>query len=259
MPPIKRSASLGRLTLSLVIILAAGAAHADASRPGESGSGGEPLAFKLTPSFYATSDQRSATDTNLRANLGNHAVWLGYYQRGGEFKQTRSGYEYSADLPFGKLVPSLQIATHGFLGGSLNAEIGETAFGGVYALLGLGRTNKKDYYNLNFDPNDSAVYGLGTRLVSNSTINLYTVRDNRLHTEQRVNHLTWRYAPDPRHRLTADFSSKQGRPSAEQDSVSGRGLSLTYDFNNLFVRAAKDNKVNFSNQDMTRVSLGMRF
>lgn len=259
MNPIQLPACLGPLTITLGTLLGASAVHADASRPGENSSDGEHLTFKLTPSIYTTTDQRSATDTNLRANHGDHAVWLGYYQRGGEFKQTRSGYEYSADLPFGKLVPSLQIATHGFLGGSLNAEIGEATFGGVYALLGLGRTNKRDYYNLNFDPNDSAVYGLGTRLVSNSTINLYTVRDNRLHTEQRVNHLTWRYVPDPRHRWTADFSSKQGRPSAEEDSVSGRGLSLTYDFNDLFIRLAKDNKVNFSSQDMTRISLGIRF
>jgi hypothetical protein len=259
MNPIQHSAKLGLTVITFAMFFTSGTACADASRPGEADGGDAHLAFKLTPSYYASHDQRSATDTNLRANLGDHAFWLGYYQRGAELRQTRSGYEYSADLPFGKLVPSLQIATHGFIGGSLNAEIGETVFGGNYLLLGLGRTNKKDYYNLNFDPNDSAVYGVGTRRLGNSTINLYTVRDNRLHTEQRVNHLTWRYAPDPHHRWTADFSSKQGRPSAEEDSVSGRGLSLTYDFNDWFIRLAKDNKVNFSSQDMTRVSLGIRF
>lgn len=141
--------------------------------------------FKFTPSYYATTNQADATDLNLCANSGPHAIWLGHYQRGGEFEQTRTGYEYTAKFPFVQLVPSLQLASHGFAGGSLNAQIGDA----IYALLGYGRTNTRDYYNLNFDPNDSVVYGLGTSLLPKSTISLFTVKDNRLHTGRWS--LTW--------------------------------------------------------------------
>jgi len=211
--------------------------------------------FKLTPSYYSTSHQTGATDLNLRANSGPHAVWLGYYQRGSEFEQVRTGYEYTAELPFGKLVPSIQLASHGFAGGSINLEAGDQ----IFALLGYGRTNAKDYYNLNFDPNDSFVYGLGTRLLPKSTLSLFSVKDNRLHTGQVVTHAVWRYQAAERQRLTLDLSTKHGRASADEESVSGRAVSLTYDYQSVFVRLARDHKVNFTADDQTRVSLGLRF
>lgn len=229
---------------------------ADASRPGDvEVNEAEAWSFKLTPSYYATTHQPDATDLNLRANQGPHAVWLGYYQRGGEFAQTRTGYEYTAQLPFGLLVPSLQLASHGFAGGAVNAQIGDQ----VYGLLGYGRTNARDYYNLNFDPNDSVVYGLGTRLFPKSTVSLFTVRDNRLHTGQEVTHLIWRTTPDERQRWTVDFSSKHGRATPDDEAVSGQALSLTYDYRDVFIRLARDKKVNFTNDDQTRFSLGVRF
>ncbi|MFX8385613.1 hypothetical protein ABTL78_19560, partial [Acinetobacter baumannii] len=63
---------------------------ADPSRPG----GGEVMsaeawAFKFTPSLYRTTHETTASDLNLRANLGEHALWLGYYRRGSEFQQAR--------------------------------------------------------------------------------------------------------------------------------------------------------------------------
>lgn len=243
--------------LGLSLVVAAGAASADATPPGgaEVAAGNAGWAFKLTPSYYVTSHQKDATDLNLRGNYGPHALWLGYYQRGSEFEQTRGGYEYTAQLPFGQLVPSLQVASHGFAGGSLNAQIGDQ----VYALLGYGRTNTKDYYNLNFDPNDSVVYGLGTRLLPKSNLALFTVKDNRLHTGQMVTHLVWRYWPDEGQRWTVDFSSKHGRAAVDEDSVSGRALSVTYDRGAVFVRLARDNKVNFTADDQTRISVGLRF
>jgi hypothetical protein len=215
----------------------------------------EPWAFKLTPSYYVTTNEKDATDTNLRANHGPHAVWLGYYRRGSEFGQTRTGYEYTARLPLVQLVPSLQLASGGFVGGSLNAQIGDS----IYALLGFGRTNVRDYYNLNFDPNDSIAYGFGTSLLPKSNLSLFTVRDNRLHTDQVITHAVWRLSPDEHHRWTVDLSSKHGRASANDDPVSGYALSITYDDRDVFFRLARDRKVNFSTEDQTRVSLGLRF
>ena len=234
-------------------LLGSPVAFADAT--GSAVASDEAWTFKLTPSYYVTTHQKDATDVNLRANQGAHAFWLADYRRGSEFEQMRGGYEYTAPLPFGQLVPSLQLATHGFAGGSINAQLGDE----IYALLGFGRTNSREYYNLNFDPNDSVLYGLGTRLLPKSSLSLFTVRDNRLHTGQVVTHMVWRFAPDDRQRWTADFSSKHGRATADDELVSGKALSVTYDYRDMFVRLARDRKVNFTAEDQTRFSLGLRF
>lgn len=233
-------------------------AVADASRPGAAegaGEAGEPWAFKLTPSYYATTNQYSATDLNLRTNSGAHALWLGYYRRGTEFEQTRAGYEFTLEAGYATLIPSLQLATHGFAGTAVNLEIGTS----VYALLGYGRTNARDYYNLNFDPNDSIVYGIGTRLIPGTRLALYTVKDNRLHTEQAVTHLVARTQWADRQRLTLDLFEKSGREAEEAPQVSGHGVALTYDYRDFFVRMARDHKVNFSSENQSRISLGLRF
>ncbi len=230
--------------------------YADTATSGETGVvTADSWAFKLTPSYYVTTHEKDATDLNLRANHGPHAIWLGHYQRSSEFEQTRTGYEYTAQIPFGQLVPSLQLASHGFVGGSINAQIGDL----IYALLGFGRTNTRDYYNLNFDPNDSVVYGFGTRLLPKSTLSLFTVKDNRLHTGQIVTHAVWRMLPDDHQRWTVDLSSKHGRATADDESVSGKALSVTYDYRDIFFRLAQDRKVNFTTEDQTRLSVGLRF
>lgn len=211
--------------------------------------------FKLTPSYYVTTREKDATDLNLRANYGPHAIWLGHYRRDGEFEQTRTGYEYTAQIPFGQLVSSLQLATHGFAGGSINAQMG----GSIYALLGFGRTNTQDYYNLNFDPNDSVLYGFGTRLLPKSTLSLFAVKDNRLNTDQIVVHAIWRMLPDEHQRWTVDLSGKHGRATPDDESVSGKALSVTYDNRDIFFRLAQDQKVNFTADDQTRLTIGLRF
>ncbi|WP_428827784.1 hypothetical protein ACLIKD_07375 [Azonexus sp. IMCC34842] len=245
-----------RILFFWLLLGPAALALADPARPGAAEDVGDAAwDFKLTPSYYATAHQTGASDLNLRADSGPHAVWLGYYRRGNEFEQTRTGYEFTAETPFGKIVPSLQLASHGFAGGSLNAEVGQA----IFALVGFGRTNAKDYYNLNFDPNDSITYGLGTRLLPKSMLSLFTVKDNRLHTGQMVTHAVWRYLPAEHQRLTLDLSSKHGRASAEDDSVSGKAVSVTYDYQSVFVRLARDRKVNFTADDQTRLSLGLRF
>jgi hypothetical protein len=237
-------------------LLHAASALADPSPRGEAETGpADRWAFKLTPSYYVTERQKDAIDLNLRANLGPQAFWLAHYRRGSEFEQTRAGYEYTAQWPLLQVIPSLQVASHGFAGGSITAQAGAS----VYAILGLGRTNLRDYYNLNFDPNDSLVVGIGTRLLPKSNLTLFTVQDNRLHTGQKVVHLVWRYSPSDRTRWTVDLSTKHGRPDADADPVAGGAVSVTYDYGDLFFRVARDRKVNFGNDDQTRVSVGLRF
>ncbi|MCG2577856.1 hypothetical protein LZ012_12735 [Dechloromonas sp. XY25] len=245
-------------SIFLLLSLLPALALADASRPGTAegvDAASEAWSFKLTPSYYATTHQPAASDINLRANNGPHALWLGYYRRDSEFEQTRTGYEFTFETDYAKLVPSLQLATHGFAGAAVNLEIGTT----VYALLGYGRTNARDYYNLNFDPNDSVVYGVGARLIPGTNLSLYTVKDNRLHTEQVVNHLVARTQLAEKQRLTLDLSEKHGRESADDPKVSGHGLSVTYDYRDAFLRLARDHKVNFSTENQSRLSLGLRF
>jgi len=237
-------------------LLGISVAYADTDTQGEAVIvAADTWAFKLTPSYYVTTHEKDATDVNLRANHGPHAIWLGYYRRGSEFEQTRTGYEYTAQIPYGQLVPSLQLANHGFVGGSINAQIGDS----IFALLGFGRTNTRDYYNLNFDPNDSVTYGFGTRLLPKSTLSLFEVKDNRLHTGQMVTHAVWRMLPDEHERWTVDFSSKHGRATVYDKSVSGKALSVTYDYRDIFFRLAQDRKVNFTTEDQTRLSIGLRF
>ena len=218
-------------------------------------NGTEDWTFKFTPSAYSGRQQTTASDVNLRGNHGQHTVWLGHYTRPGEFQQTRSGYEFNARTSFVQWTPSFQVASHGFWGGSLNAAIGET----VYGLLGLGRTNLKDYYNLNFDPNDAVTYGLGWHAQDNNQWSLFTIHDNRLHTGQVVTHGVWRHATDAHHRWTVDLSRKQGRATPDSPMVQGRSWALTYDHEALFFKLAQDQKVNFSGLDQWRAAMGWRF
>lgn len=214
------------------------------------------IAYKFTPDFYSTTNEHPAYDLNLRGNIGPHAGWIGYYQRGSEFDQLRLGYEGSFDVPFGKLVPSVVVATHGFVGGSVNALVGDKYFG----LLGLGRTNLATYFNLNFDPNDAVTFGVGTRAIPGTTLALFQVRDNRLDTGQRVTHMVARTGGFAKGlRWTVDLFHKEGSETAGSEHVRGTGASVTCDFGRYFVRLANDPHVNFSPDRMVRAAVGVRF
>ena len=216
---------------------------------------GTPLTYKLTPSSYTNDSGVRATDWNLRLHQGAHTTWLGHYSNSDQFVQSRAGYEYAWQNAWGQWVPSLQVASMGFAGGSINWQTPGT----VYGLLGWGRTNGQPYYNLNFDPNDSVLYGLGYKASERTNLSLYNISDNRFNTGQSVTHLVWRYAPNDRQRFTLDLATKQGRPSAEEAEVKGQIISLAYDHGPVFVHWAQDRKVNFNEDNQTRLSLGVRF
>lgn len=211
--------------------------------------------LKVTPSYYQTTQEAGATDVNVRANHDNHALWIGQYDQASSFHQTRVGYEYTYTTPWGQIVPSLQGASGGFVGGSLNAQWGQS----TYLLTGWGRTNLKPYYNLNFDPNDAITLGVGTWLTPEHQLGLWRTQDNRLHTSQQVTHLVWRYHLPNGNRLTMDASSKSGRSEPDSEVVKGRSLSATWDWSRYFIRVARDQQVNFSNQDQKRISLGWHY
>ena len=213
-------------------------------------------AFKFTSALYSERDSPIASDQNLRGNLGEHTAWIAHYQRGGEFAQTRAGYEYTVKLPFGQLIPSLQAATHGFVGGALTAQLGSDT---TWAIVGFGRTNLKPYYNLSFDPNDSVVFGAGVRLRGSGVLSLFTVADDRLGTGQKVTHLVWRDRFTKDQRITIDLVHKTGSPEAGLPGAPGKGLTITYDHGNLFARIGREQRVNFTSGDQTRFAAGFRF
>lgn len=219
------------------------------------------FAWKLTPSSYHETANRSAVDLNLRGNRENDTFWIAQYKRGGEFQQTRAGYERQFAVPIGRVIASGQYASRGFLGASVTLEASTAAMGPYVGLLGLGRTNQKPYYNLNFDPNDSVLIGAGWRPDEGTALTLFHVRDDRLGTKQRVTHLVLRQKTGARSRWTVDVFNRSGRSDADPESelFKANGIALTYEYEPWFVRLAWDPKVNYSNSDMTRVAIGVRF
>lgn len=215
----------------------------------------EKIQYKLTVSHYSTKETQS-NDINLRASLANQTGWLGYYRETpSSFDQLRAGYERTDQIPFTKIVSSFQVAQHGFLGFSETAEIGAPFF----ALVGYGRTNLKPYNNINFDPNDAVTYGIGWRGPQNDSISFYSVRDNRVISGQQIMHLLLRKTINNSQKFTIDIFNKNGPSDAMGNSISATGLAITYDVSHYFLRLAYDPKVNFSQENMTRISTGIRF
>jgi hypothetical protein len=212
------------------------------------------IAFKITPSYYASSDGNDASDVNLRGTLGAHTAWIGFYQDRAHYQQTRIGYDYRHDYGFFRPVLSAQLASGGFLGGSATAEIG----GDTYAIAGLGRTNLRPYYNLNFDPNDAITLGIGSRLLEKKELSLFHIWDDRLGTRQHVTHAVLGYKPTEAESWTVDASYKHGIAD-NGDYVKGYALSVYYGFGNYFTKIVLDEDANFSVNSQTRFSLGLRF
>ena len=210
--------------------------------------------LKLTTSWYRSSDSNNANDINLRANYGDHAAWIGQYRDHQNYQQTRTGYEFTEHLGTAQIVWSAQAASGGFLGGSINGQVGDT----TYALLGFGRTNLKNYYNLNFDPNDAITLGIGRHLDSETDLSLYQVRDDRLHTQQRITHLYLHRRRTETLRYSIDATYKSGLNS-DGNFITGYGLTATVAMPLYFVRIAHDQNANFGAATQTRVSLGITF
>ena len=214
----------------------------------------DPIAFKFTPSYYFSSNGNNATDLNFRASRDGHTAWLGEYVDKSGYQQTRLGYEYKFDGGMVRPTLSAQLASGGFVGGSLTTEVG----GEYYATLGLGRTNLKDYYNLNFDPNDAITFGVGTRALNNTEISLQQVRDDRLGTGQQITHLVLRYKPTEAERISIDGAYKSGL-GTNTTYLHGYSLSVDYDYHQYFSKIAFDQYANFTSAKLTRFSLGVRF
>ena len=217
-----------------------------------------PISYKFTAGHYQLSGvglpAAAGLDANLRATGSFGNAWLGWYGAAAQdVKQVRAGWDSSYKLGSVRFMPSLQIASGGFVGGSAMVETGDTWFVGV----GAGRTNLRNYANLNFDPNDAWMLSGGYRWVDNQSLALQVVRDNRLNPDQQNMHLVYRAPVNGNNRLTLDMLQKKGLVAGLP--INRFGLSVGYDWPRYFVRVAWDPQVNFTAQDMLRLSVGTRF
>ena len=209
--------------------------------------------FKLTLGGFKFSENGNGVDINIRHSSDYGNVWLGYFRAPRlDANQWRAGWDKS----FGEAVriqPSLQVASGGFVGGSLNIETGERWIVGA----GLGRTNLRPYYNLNFDPNDAWSLLAGYRAESGQSYGASYVRDNRENPDQQHFHLTSRTPLQGKERLTLDLLYKRGLVDGQR--IAKVGGTITYDWPRFFVRLAFDPNTNFTADNVWRASIGARF
>lgn len=252
--------SFARPAWALAAALAAGVAFgfdesADGERTREPAEE-EKVAWKLTTTYYSTTNEKGAGDINLRGVYGPHTAWVGYYEQPGEFRQGRVGYEYAVHLPMSQVVVGVQYASQGFFGGGVAAAIG----GEVYGLIGVSRTNEKPYFNLNFDPNDAWIFGVGAHLPHGASFVAYQVRGEWAAAGQQVTHAVYRMKPTPETRLGIDLFYKSGPLEGDDGgTVRAAGASVALDYRKWFARLTWDPKVNFTPNDMVRVAVGLRF
>lgn len=217
-----------------------------------------PVAYKFTSGIYNFTGGGLPTgqglDINLRASGSQGNFWVGWFRSPMlEVHQSRAGWDQTYTFGEVRWMPSLQIASGGFVGGSFGVELGDSWFVGA----GLGRTNLRDYVNLNFDPNDALMLSGGYRWGEKSSLTAQLVRDNRQHPDQQHIHLTYRIPVREGDRLTLDVLSKRGLVDGER--IARVGFSAGYDWPQYFVKLAWDPQTNFTAQDMVRLSFGARF
>ena len=226
------------------------ASHADG------GDDDRHLSWKLTPSYYANSDDTHARDVNLRADFGDQRAWIGDYRDSQGYHQSRAGFDAVTQVGIVNFDFSGQYATGGFWGGSVTTQIGSDA---NYAIVGWGRTNLHPYYNLNFDPNDAITVGFGTKALARGLeAQLYHIWDDRLPTRQHVTHLLMHYALTEQSRCSLDLSYKHGLADP-QTYVHGYAIAATYAWHHVFARFAYDQHANFNVPNQKRISVGLLF
>ena len=210
-------------------------------------------AFKLTIGSQRFSESGNGLDVNLRHTSTIGTTWLGYFDASAlDAHQFRAGWDHTYGDAV-RLSPSVQLASGGFVGGSINVETGKTWFVGA----GYGRTNLLPYFNLNFDPNDAWTLTGGYRAPNGVSYALSYTRDDRLNPDQQHLHAVYRTPVNGADRFTLDVLYKHGLVNGE--SISRVGTTVTYDWPRFFVRLAFDPNTNFTQDDVIRTSIGTRF
>jgi hypothetical protein len=234
-------------------VLAVAVAILGAVRPGLAPRAADnPYEWKLTLGEYFYSSY-SGSDVNLRWRNSDTDAWVGVYSDAAFGTQWRTGADTSLQVTkYLQVQPSLQLASGGFVGGSVNLQIGADWYG----IAGIGRTDARPYFNLNFDPNDAVTLGVGHSQDNGWIYSAFVVADDRFHTGQRDWHANARI-PFGASRATVDVLYKSGLSDAGR--ITAWGGSLTYDWSRWFARLAFDPYQNFSAQSAWRLAGGIRF
>jgi hypothetical protein len=235
----------GTRALGLALILASQATSADSPAA-------TPPPWKLTLGEYIYSDY-AGTDVNLRWRADGTSAWVGAYRDTVFGSQVRVGADTAVNIgEYVQLQPSIQAASPGFLGGSLNLQVGDTWYG----LAGFGRTDARPYFNLNFDPNDALTFGAGHHDSNGINYLIFVVADDRFHTGQRDWHANVQIPFGDSH-ATFDLLRKSGLSDA--GPIAAWGFTAAWDWPKWFLRAAYDPYQNFSAQNAWRLATGVRF
>jgi len=208
---------------------------------------------KLTAAVY-TADGQVTSDLNVRYSSHQWTGWVGWYGPQGDIRQSRAGIEYDLKREWLVLVPSVQVASRSFAGGSVYSETGRR----LYVIAGASRTNLKPYANLTFDPNESWQLGGGVHIGKADSVAAFAIWDNRLDTGQQNSHVVIRHYLPRARRLTLDVSYKSGRDD-EGTYLRGSGEAMEYDWQRWFVKLARDQHANFTVPTMWRAGGGLRF
>lgn len=232
-----------------LIVGAIGIVFGGAARPADA----QEYQGKFTAGMYVA-DGRASTDLNLRYSSHDWTGWIGWYGPQDDIRQARAGVEYDLQRTWLTLVPSVQVATESFFGGSVYSEVGRK----VYLVAGASRTNLNPYANLTFDPNESWQLGAGVHVSTADRLAAFTIWDNRLDTGQQNSHVVVRHYFPRSHRLTIDVSYKSGHGD-ESTFVRGSGEAMEYDWHRWFIKFARDAHVNFTRDTMWRSGAGVRF
>jgi|SRR5580765_7070581 len=242
----------GRILIGLLLLMAL--PDADRAASAADAAKAASLDNKLTLAYYDFSSSVVGFDINLRHTFSTSTAWLGAYHEDDGFDQVRAGYEYDGHANWLTYVPSAQVATHGFLGATIYAEVGKPLF----AIGGAGRTNLHPYWNLGFDPNDYIQFGGGYRDGRGNTIMVYAIHDNRLDTGQTNTHFYFRRHLGPDWRLTVDVVREHG-DGDDGLVVRSWAPSADVDWRRWFVRVSVDPHVNYRPDHQVRVAGGVRF
>jgi hypothetical protein len=96
----------------------------------------------------------------------------------------------------------------------------------------------------------------GKRMDDGRVFGLLLVGDNCQNPDQRHLHATYRVPFANRERITVDLLYKTGL--VDNDRIRRWGATVTYDWPGFFVRVGYDPKVNFTADNMRRISIGTR-
>lgn len=209
---------------------------------------------KLTFGVYLLKGER-AYDLNFRHQLGPFTVWIAGFYDPKNNKLIRVGAQYDYKKAWFHFVPTLEVATSKAVSGSLYSELGS---GKTFAIAGVSRTNLKAFFDLFWDPSESVQLGIGHKISSYDRIQVYTIFDVRLHTEQQNTHLLWRHKLNANNGITFDGVFKSGHADSGE-LIHNVGLGVYYDRPHWFWKLYYDPHVNFTSQTMVRTGIGLKF